>query len=475
MTRAVRPCQALRELRALLRERAARPGRPLAVPRAGNHRVASRRRQQRQQPDPPCRGTGPTAGATMDLASTRACSSTEARPNGIRAAQSEQQVESRTRERVGDRSRDQATVVRTSSSSAASTRSSRTRASARHLHEAVDEPRHRGHEPRRGAHVLPRKPRLRHRQRLPEGRSATTTPSRSTSRRFSPTTGSRRSATPGRICDGNYAGLFRPGDQPARSEHQLGLRPLESLLPEPHGAASRRPHAPDQGVRRQGLEAATGASRHERLRLARDSGEPTNTFGAHEVYGSDEVYILARGSQTRLPWNFSADLQLGYRFNLDKDKSLTVSVDVFNLFNFRDRRDATKGTQPLPCCPCPARGRSTPTTPSPAFATPMETTSARGATWPSAATRRTWDPTCSVPSTPTTETPTPTSRRGSSASGFGRHSERKEAHHGSSKRDRVSCEPLGARRRAGIAVSCSDQPKVKCTASRGRFAAAFAP
>ena len=25
----------------------------------------------------------------------------------------------------------------------------------------------------------------------------------------------------------------------------------------------------------------------------------------------------------------------------------------------------------------------------------------------------------------------------------------------------------------GIAVSCSDQPKVKCTASRGRFAAAF--
>src|SRR5262249_14485647 len=65
------------------------------------------------------------------------------------------------------------------------------------------------------------------------------------------------------------------------------------------------------------------------------SGEPTSTLGAHELYGTDEVFILERGSQPRLPWNYEVDLRLGYSFNLDKNKSILVSIDVFNVFNFQ--------------------------------------------------------------------------------------------------------------------------------------------
>jgi hypothetical protein len=53
------------------------------------------------------------------------------------------------------------------------------------------------------------------------------------------------------------------------------------------------------------------------------------------VYGLDETFILPRGSGPRNPWEFGADLQLGYRFQIDKDKSVAATIDVFNLFNFQ--------------------------------------------------------------------------------------------------------------------------------------------
>jgi hypothetical protein len=83
------------------------------------------------------------------------------------------------------------------------------------------------------------------------------------------------------------------------------------------------------------------------------SGEPTNYLGSHPIYGNDTAYILPRGSGDRTPWVFAADLNLGYRFNIDKDKSIAATVDIFNLFNFqaesaRDQRYTTADTLPIP-------------------------------------------------------------------------------------------------------------------------------
>src|SRR6185503_14939446 len=58
-------------------------------------------------------------------------------------------------------------------------------------------------------------------------------------------------------------------------------------------------------------------------------------YGSHTLYGLDETFILPRGSGPRTPWEFGADLALGYRFQIDKDKSVQATIDIFNLFNFQ--------------------------------------------------------------------------------------------------------------------------------------------
>jgi outer membrane receptor protein involved in Fe transport len=83
------------------------------------------------------------------------------------------------------------------------------------------------------------------------------------------------------------------------------------------------------------------------------SGEPTNYLGSHAIYGANTAFILPRGSGERTPWVFTADLNIGYRFNIDKDKTLSATVDIFNLFNFqaataRDQQYTTADTLPIP-------------------------------------------------------------------------------------------------------------------------------
>lgn len=65
------------------------------------------------------------------------------------------------------------------------------------------------------------------------------------------------------------------------------------------------------------------------------SGTPTNYLGAHEIYGAGEAYLLPRGAGERLPWVHRVDAQLGLNYRLGKDQVVTVSADVFNLFNFQ--------------------------------------------------------------------------------------------------------------------------------------------
>jgi hypothetical protein len=67
------------------------------------------------------------------------------------------------------------------------------------------------------------------------------------------------------------------------------------------------------------------------------SGEALNYWGNHIYYGDHINMLLPRGSGGRMPWEFSTDLNVGYRFQLDKDKSIGVTVDVYNLFNFQEK------------------------------------------------------------------------------------------------------------------------------------------
>ena len=72
------------------------------------------------------------------------------------------------------------------------------------------------------------------------------------------------------------------------------------------------------------------------------SGAPTNWLGAHVLYGSDEVFLLPRGSGERLPWVHSIDAKLSYTFFESPTKTLAVTLDVFNLFNFQSAVDRSQ-------------------------------------------------------------------------------------------------------------------------------------
>jgi outer membrane receptor protein involved in Fe transport len=65
------------------------------------------------------------------------------------------------------------------------------------------------------------------------------------------------------------------------------------------------------------------------------SGAPNNYLGRHFRYGNDEVFILPRGTGIRSPWVHNFDLHIGYMFYESKTSTLSVTADIFNLFNFR--------------------------------------------------------------------------------------------------------------------------------------------
>ncbi|XXT47623.1 TonB-dependent receptor [Sorangium sp. So ce542] len=66
------------------------------------------------------------------------------------------------------------------------------------------------------------------------------------------------------------------------------------------------------------------------------SGAPIDYWGSHYLYSYDESFILPRGAGGRLPWQHNFDGHLGYSVKLAKDSELTISMDVFNIFNFQE-------------------------------------------------------------------------------------------------------------------------------------------
>jgi len=65
------------------------------------------------------------------------------------------------------------------------------------------------------------------------------------------------------------------------------------------------------------------------------SGAPTNYLAAHPLYGNNEVFLLPRGAGDRLPWSHVIDAHLGYAFVESESRSMALTIDVFNLFNFQ--------------------------------------------------------------------------------------------------------------------------------------------
>ncbi len=168
---------------------------------------------------------------------------------------------------------------------------------------------------------------------------------------------------------GNYAGLFRPetGQLDPNITTDFDLKSLlpnqMGLLPGDHTHAIKIYGAKDFPI---------PAGQNILLGLAYRglSGPPLNAYGAHVLYGADEVFVLPRGTGGRLTttnptdpnygsiteqrgdWVHNIDLKVGYSIRLSKATVLGVNVDVFNLFNFQastlvDQRYTTSDV--LPC------------------------------------------------------------------------------------------------------------------------------
>jgi hypothetical protein len=83
-----------------------------------------------------------------------------------------------------------------------------------------------------------------------------------------------------------------------------------------------------------------------------NSGTPINYFGAHDLYGTDESFVLPRGAGGRTPWINTIDSNVGVNYRVSKDSVVSFTLDVFNLFNFQgvdqvDQTYTTLNVQPI--------------------------------------------------------------------------------------------------------------------------------
>ncbi|MBN1204143.1 MAG: TonB-dependent receptor [Myxococcaceae bacterium] len=138
--------------------------------------------------------------------------------------------------------------------------------------------------------------------------------------------------------EGNYSGLFR-ADTGQLSPNLTRDFDLPSLTFNRYGVlpGDRTHSLKFDGARElilsDSMSVTLGASYRGR------SGTVTNVLGAHPRRSGSETFILPRGSGGRLPWVHSVDGNLGFNAKLAGDYVLTVSMSVFNLFNFQQYTD----------------------------------------------------------------------------------------------------------------------------------------
>lgn len=65
------------------------------------------------------------------------------------------------------------------------------------------------------------------------------------------------------------------------------------------------------------------------------SGAPLDVLGSHPYYGAGAAFVLPRGAGGNLPWVHSVDTNLAVGYRLNDASTLSVNVDVFNLFNLQ--------------------------------------------------------------------------------------------------------------------------------------------
>src|SRR5262249_9936555 len=85
------------------------------------------------------------------------------------------------------------------------------------------------------------------------------------------------------------------------------------------------------------------------------SGRPIDFLGANSFYGNGQVFIFPRGTNGRLGWVHTIDLNGAMTFRFTPSTALTLSVNVFNLFNFQQVTQVSQnytlipnGVKPVP-------------------------------------------------------------------------------------------------------------------------------
>ncbi|MDY7229230.1 TonB-dependent receptor [Hyalangium rubrum] len=133
---------------------------------------------------------------------------------------------------------------------------------------------------------------------------------------------------------GNYPGLFRPEnnqlDPNILSDFDL-IQLLENrkgLLPFDRTHSVKLFGAREFNINNV-LSASIGMS------YRGNSGTPISHYGAHPDYGQDEAFVLQRGTAGRTPWVNIIDSNIGVNYRIAKNQVVSITMDVFNLFNFQ--------------------------------------------------------------------------------------------------------------------------------------------
>jgi outer membrane receptor protein involved in Fe transport len=133
---------------------------------------------------------------------------------------------------------------------------------------------------------------------------------------------------------GNYAGLFRPEndqlDPNVNSDFDLVelLDNRTGLLPYDRTHAIKLFGAKEFNLTKD-MTASIGLS------YRANSGTPISYLGGHPTYGTSEAFILDRGSAGRTPWVHNVDSNIGVNYRVTRSNVLSLSLDVFNIFNFQ--------------------------------------------------------------------------------------------------------------------------------------------
>ncbi len=137
---------------------------------------------------------------------------------------------------------------------------------------------------------------------------------------------------------GNYSGLFR-ADTGQLSPNLTRDFDILSLTTNRYGPLpGDRSHAFKVfGAKEFQLTRATSLNVGGGYRAR--SGSPLNYLGFHPQYSGSETFILPRGSAGRLPWVHNVDGHVGINQRLTGNYTLSLTLDVFNLFNFQQVTD----------------------------------------------------------------------------------------------------------------------------------------